>query len=171
MSDQTEETPDLFGAWLEETRKLQLEAYGNDLHALEGFDLRYYLTWNHSAAIIELGEMLEETRWKPWDNTDLEKDPVIPDVDPFTKEAVDALHFVANMLVAGRVDVDRLNAAYKAKMQVNRERQLRQGGYDSRVGVDKCVKCRRSFDDVGRSEAIEGHCLTCEREAYRERGF
>ena len=39
MSDQTD-TPDLFGAWLEETRKLQLEAYGKDLHALEGFDVK-----------------------------------------------------------------------------------------------------------------------------------
>lgn len=161
--------PDLFGAWLEETRKLQLEAYGNDLHALEGFDLRYYLTWNHSAAIIELGEMLEESRWKPWDNTDLSRDPVIPDVDPFTKEAVDALHFVANMLVAGRVDKDRLNAAYRAKMRVNRERQLREGGYDSRVGVDKCERCRRSFDDVGKSEALENSCLKCETEAYQIR--
>lgn len=171
MSETNEEGPDLFGTWLEETRKLQLEAYGNDLHALEGFDLRYYLTWNHSAAVIELGEMLEETRWKPWDNTDLERDPVIPDVDPFTKEAVDALHFVANLLVAGRVDADRLNRAYRAKMQVNRERQLREGGYDSKRGVDKCASCGRSFDDVGRSEAIPDRCLKCEAEAYRERGF
>lgn len=165
------QTPDLFGAWLEETRKLQLEAYGNDLYALEGFDLRYYLTWNFSAAVAELTEMLEETRWKPWDNTDLERDPIIPDQGAYVKECVDALHFVANMLVAGQVDVAQLNESYLAKMQVNRERQLRKGGYDSKIGVDKCERCRRSFDDVGKSEALEGACLKCEADYIRERSL
>jgi hypothetical protein len=161
------EGPDLFGAWLDETKRLQAEGYGAYPDQLEGFDLRYYLTWNHSAAVIELGEMLEETRWKPWDNTDLESDPIVPDPDPYTKEAVDALHFVANMLVAGRVDVARLNRAYRAKMQVNWERQQRDGGYDSKRGVDKCQKCLRSFDDVPRSEAWENHCVKCEADRMR----
>lgn len=160
MSDH--EIPELFGEWLEETAKLQLEAYGNDLHALEGFDLRYYLTWNHSAAVAEMTEMLEETRWKPWDSTDLEKDPIVPDKRAFAKEAVDALHFIANMLVAGGVTGEELNELYKEKMAVNRERQLRKGGYQSKAGVDKCKICRRSFDDVGKSEVIESTCLKCE---------
>ncbi len=143
--------PDLFGSWLEETHRLQLEAYGTDLHALEGQDLRDYLVWNHTAAVIELGECLEETKWKPWANWS-PGDPVIPDKAAYLKEAVDALHFAANMLVAGRVTTEELNASYAAKMQVNRERQARTGGYASEKGVDKCPLCRRSFDDVGRAE-------------------
>ena len=81
---------ELFSNWLYETRKLQLEAYGNDLDAIDGQDLRTYLTWNHSAAVIEMGELLEESRWKPWANWS-EGDSVIPDIKAFTSEAVDDL--------------------------------------------------------------------------------
>ena len=148
----------LFSQWLDETRKLQLEAYGNDLDSIEGQDLRTYLTWNHSAAVIELGELLEEVRWKPWAVWE-EGDPVIPDRRAFVSEAVDVLHFVANMLCAGGVTDDELDAAYRKKMQTNRDRQLRKGGYQSKRGVDKCVHCGRSFDDVGAFN--ETTCYPC----------
>ena len=152
----------LFDAWLDETRKLQLEAYGNDLDAIEGQELRTYLTWNHSAAVIELGEMLEEVRWKPWAAWS-EGDAVIPDKSAFTSEAVDVLHFIANSLAAAGVTDEELDAAYQKKMTVNRERQLRKGGYQSKRGVDKCTRCRRSFDDVGRSD-IASYCPKCVEE-------
>lgn len=163
--------PELFGDWLDQTYKLQLEAYNNDLHELDGFDLRYYLTWNHSAAVAEMTEMLEETRWKPWDSTDLANDAIVPDKKAFTKEAVDVLHFIANMLVAAKVTTAELNDVYTEKMAVNRERQLRKGGYQSKVGQDKCLVCRRSFDDVGASTAMPGHCVKCEAEKARAMGL
>ena len=150
MSDEEK----LFGVWLDETRKLQLEAYGNDLDAIEGQDLRTYLTWNHSAAVIEMGELLEESRWKPWAAWE-DGDPVVPNKKAFTSEAVDVLHFVANMLCAAGVTDEELDAAYKAKMAVNRERQKRAGGYLSVRGIDKCENCGRSFDDVGAAPILD----------------
>ena len=172
MTDETQAP--LFGAWLEETKKLQLEAYGAEPHKLEGEALRYYLTWNHTAAVLELGEMIEETRWKPWSNWQ-SGDVVIPDKGPYIKEAVDALHFVANLLVAGRVTTEELNAGYRAKMQVNRDRQAKEGGYVSQKGVDKCPACARSYEDAGKSDVFsrrEGEggvdgflCRICKREA------
>jgi hypothetical protein len=164
-------TDDLFGSWLEATLKLQHEAYDNHPEKLEDEELRQWLIWNHTAAVIELGEMLEETRWKPWSNWK-PGEPIIPDKAAFLKEAVDALHFLANSLVAGKITGAELNNAYLHKMAVNRERQLQKGGYDSKRGVDKCMRCRRSFDDVPKSEHfwMDGEgvtgplCATCTRE-------
>lgn len=151
--------------WLKETLNLQIEAYGEDPSALEGRELATFLAWNHTAAVIELSELLEETRWKPWAVLN-DGDPVIPDKSAFIKEAVDVGHFIANMLVAGGVTDDEYWNAYRAKMQVNRERQLRKGGYASRTGVDKCVSCKRSFDDVGEAISADliGYCARCESE-------
>lgn len=154
--------------WLKKTRELQIEAYGRDPQALDGDDLAEYITWNHSAAVVELSEMLEEVRWKPW-SVRKPEDPVIPDKAAFIKEAVDVGHFIANMLVAGGVSDSEYWDAYLAKMQVNRERQLREGGYQSRRGVDKCVNCLRSFDDVGESKLIDQYCVKCETEAMGKR--
>lgn len=39
-------------------------------------------------------------------------------------EIVDVLHFVANMLVAIGVTDDELEASYKAKQAINRQRQI-----------------------------------------------
>ena len=151
---------DLFNSWLEKTRVLQLEAYGNDLDAIEGQELRTYLTWNHSAAVIEMGELLEEVRWKPWANWE-EGDPVVPNHGAFVSEAVDVLHFVANMLCAAGVTDEELDTAYQKKMAVNRERQARSGGYQSIKGIDKCERCGRSFDDVGRASTEDPVCIFC----------
>jgi hypothetical protein len=155
--------------WLEKTYTLQLEAYGNDLHALSKEELREYLRWNHTAAVVELSEMIEETRWKTWVEFDPETDDVIINKRSFIKEAVDAGHFIANMLVAGGVTDKEYWDAYLEKMETNRERQRRKNGYQSRRGVDKCTSCGRSFDDVGRAvtDAFPDQCATCEKEAAR----
>lgn len=152
--------------WLDKTYQLQLEAYHTDLHALGDEELREYLRWNHTAAVLELSEMLEETRWKPWANFN-EGDPVIPDKQAYIKEAVDVGHFLANMLVAGGVTDEEYWGAYREKMQVNRERQLRAGGYESRRGVDKCISCGRAFEDVGPAvvDGYSGWCARCAKEA------
>lgn len=148
--------------WLEQTRKLQVEAYGKDPASLEGDELADYIRWNHTAAVVELSEMLEEVRWKPW-SVRADDEPVIPNKQAYIKEAVDVGHFIANMLVAGGVSTDEYWEAYRAKMQVNRERQLRDGGYQSRKGVDKCANCGRSFDDVGQFSDTSELCSICER--------
>lgn len=147
--------------WLSETRYLQTQAYGRDPYTLEGEAQRDYIRWNHTAAVVELSEMLEETRWKPWAVL-AEGEPVIPDRKAYIKEAVDTLHFVANMLVAGQVTDEEFWEAYREKMEVNRQRQLRVGGYQSRRGVDKCELCGRSFDDVGESHET-GVCTKCSK--------
>jgi len=144
--------------WLKLTRDLQIQAYGKDPHALEGFDLQFYVIWNSLAAIKELSEATDETRWKPWANL-VDGEPII-DKDPFLKEIVDVNHFLANLLVAAGVSDDEYDAAYHAKMAVNRARQLQAGGYESRKGVDKCPRCSRSYDDVGKADG-EDVCNKC----------
>jgi hypothetical protein len=145
--------------WLAHTRKLQIEAYGKDPANLEGKDLQFFVIWNSLAAIKELSEATDETRWKPWAVFD-EDEPVI-DHDPFLKEIVDVQHFIANLLVAAGVTDEEYEAAYHAKMQVNRDRQAKEGGYQSRKGVDKCLNCSRSFDDV-REGKTSGLCSLCD---------
>jgi hypothetical protein len=149
--------------WLKKTRELQIEAYGKDPAELEGADLQFFVIWNALAAVKELSEATDEVRWKPW-ATLVEGEPVI-DKGPFLKEIVDVNHFIANLLVAAGVTDDEYDSAYLEKMETNRERQRRAGGYQSRKGVDKCLTCARSFDDVGRytdiSGAETGFCMKC----------
>jgi dimeric dUTPase (all-alpha-NTP-PPase superfamily) len=142
-------TPVLFGAWLEEMRKLQEGSFGFDFEAMAADKAAHadYLRTMALAAMAELSEMLEEVRWKPWASGD---GPVVPDRRAVVKEAVDALHFIGNFLVAVGASTGEVNREYLGKMQVNRERQAREGGYQSRAGEDKCPRCRRSFDDVGK---------------------
>lgn len=147
--------------WLEKTRELQIGSYGTDPSKLDGDEQADYIRWNHTAAVVELSEMLEETRWKPWVARG-PNDAVIPNKAAYIKEAVDAAHFIANMLVAGGVSTQEFWDAYRAKMEVNRQRQLREGGYQSRKGVDKCIACGRSFDDVGQGFDDPTICTMCE---------
>ena len=63
------------------------------------------------------------------------------------KEAVDVLHFVANIIVAAGGTDEVLDAFYVEKMEKNRKRQL--DGYKVKeVGV-KCRMCTRAIDDIG----------------------
>jgi hypothetical protein len=118
--------------------------------------------WNSLAAIKEISEATDETRWKPW--AVLEEDEEVIDKDAFLKEIVDVEHFLANLLVAAGVTDEEHDAAYLAKMQVNRERMAQAGGYQSRKGIDKCELCGRSFDDVGESHET-GVCTKCSKVA------
>lgn len=153
----------LFGAWLSETRKLQEESFGFDFDALASDKLAHadYLRTNSIAAVAEIVEALEETRWKPWAASGPDE-PIIADKRAFAKEMVDALHFISNALVSGGVTDEELNEIYLEKMQVNRERQARKGGYQAKRGIDKCRDCGRSFDDVGESLDLLGICQKCE---------
>lgn len=158
--------------WLEKTRELQIQAYGRDPATLEGEELRYYIIWNSLAAMKELSEATDEVRWKPWATLE-PGEPIVTDKAAFIKEIVDINHFLGNLLVAAGCTDDEYDNAYEAKMEVNRERQRRAGGYQSRKGVDKCESCGRSFDDVGEyidsSSRGTGLCTPCGTATYGAR--
>lgn len=126
--------------WLESTKKLQEKSFGFTLPLDEGDALADYVTWNHSALVLEAGELLSEFGWKKWANPRgwVNRELAL-------KEAVDVGHFLANILAAIGVTDEEWEAAYQAKQQVNRDR-MSSGTYD---GVStKCPGCKRAYDDV-----------------------
>lgn len=127
-----------FESWLELTRELQTRSFGTDPHELEGVERAEFVSWNTTALVAELGEMLAEfPGWKPWVT-----DRSVLNREAFIGEMVDALHFVANILSAVRCTDDELNAAYMRKVRKNEER-MASGTYD---GVsEKCPECKREL--------------------------
>jgi len=114
--------PDMtFGAWLEATAALQEQAYGIRPAELLGAARADYLRSMTLAAVVELAEAAQETYWKPWGRAD---GTPRRDRDRVLEELVDVLHFLGNLLVAQGVTGPELTAAYLAKAQVNRDRQV-----------------------------------------------
>jgi len=145
--------------WLSTTRKIQTDTYGKDPATLEGDELVRFLDWNFKAAICEMVEAADETRWKPWAIRG-EDEKVIPNPHIFASEIVDTQMFLANMLVAAGITDEEYEAIYRAKWEKNIARQER-GDYVSQKGIDKCTNCGRSFDDVGEGPTA-GICTICE---------
>lgn len=137
--------PPLFGTWLEETRKLQVEAYGRDPWELDGEEFTTFMTWNAWAAVSELVELMDEVQWKPW-STLHGTHPDAEERKRIITEMVDMLHFAGNMLAAVRCTDLELRFEYQEKMDRNRAR-MATGKYDARS--DKCPGCGRALDDVG----------------------
>lgn len=148
----------LFADWLAETKQLQVDAYGGAPDAFTGDQRAQYFSEMGFAAVVELAEMSQEIGWKSWGT-----DRTI-NRDNYLKEGVDVLHFVANLLVLGGITDEQLNAAYEAKMAVNRERML-SGKYDGRI-ENKCIDCKRSFDDIARSAFNTEYCIICKGEMF-----
>lgn len=138
--------------WLESTRTLQEEFYGATYPMIEGDDLANYVTVNHSALVSEAGELLAEFGWKPWAQPRgwVNRENAL-------KEAVDVGHFLANILCAIGVTDDEWERAYRAKQEVNRQRQ--RDGYDGR---HKCVQCNRALDEVSYDPTTK-ICELCKR--------
>lgn len=118
--------------WLAATKKLQEDTYG---YVFEHNDplvhpqiVSQYLDWNTTAAVQELAEIREEFSWKPW-ATDS------PFVNPIRvkQEIVDVMHFLGNMLVACGVDDEEFWEAYRAKQEINKQRQT-SGNYSAKKG-------------------------------------
>lgn len=143
------ELPDVevysFQDWLETTMRLQKAAYDHnypdDWVDDEG-NLnergRDTATWNLWAAVSELVEMGDEFGWKPWASSrHVNREQII-------KEAVDLLHFVANLLTMASCTGQELTTAYRAKQLKNLARQIE--GYDGVTG--KCANCHRELSDV-----------------------
>lgn len=155
----------LFDGWLHETQKLQEETYHLDLDHFAStpssnvdkiVNLIDYISINVTAAIHELVELQSETSWKPW-----QMDAPYAHRDQIRGEAVDVLHFVANILMAIGVTDEELNEAYLAKMQINRDRQNRASGYLIKAEGVKCRTCHRALDDVKPSFEDPTLCMAC----------
>ena len=139
---------ELFNEWLTRTRMLQENVYGMDYTKYEGSDpdsinnLIEYMRWNMLAIDDELAEMRQAISWKPWQH-----DEPYADKEEIIKEAVDVLHFVANIICAAGGTDEVLDKYYVEKMEKNKQRQL--NGYKVKdIGV-KCAMCGRAIDDVG----------------------
>jgi hypothetical protein len=140
----------LFDKWLEDTRKLQIEAFGTDPASKEGKELLAYLFVQTFATLDEMHEAAGEFSWKTWSSKEFFNRR------EYVKELVDALHFIANGLVAAKVTDEELNEIYEAKMQVNRDRQA--AGYSNE---NKCGICKRALDDVKPSIFDSKVCEIC----------
>jgi hypothetical protein len=121
-----------FSDWLSSTALLQMEAYGKDPGLLVNNDItefndaegNIFFAWNSFAMMAEVVEMADEVGWKPWATSrHINRERVI-------EEAVDAMHFLGNILRMVRCTGGELTEAYKAKQEKNLQRQ--QEGYDGR---------------------------------------
>lgn len=152
----------MFSTWLEKTKELQEQAYGVDYDVFTSnssdslLAVIEYVRWNMLAIDDELAEMRQAMSWKPWQHDDpyLDREEVV-------KEAVDVLHFVANIIAAMGYGDDKLSEMYDEKMQRNRQRQLK--GYRVKDAGVKCELCSRAIDDVGRSSESASVCAKCEK--------
>lgn len=124
--------------WLASTKALQEEAFGRDFSSQDPDEFADAIVMNHSALIVELGEFMAEVGWKDWATPRgwVNRDAAIG-------ELVDAGHFLANLLVRLEVTDAEWEQRYRAKQEINRNRQ--RSGYDGTTG--KCPTCRRALDD------------------------
>jgi len=150
----------LFNSWLRKTKDLQKNVYFINYDEMEGDKpqnirkLVEYMRWNMLAIDDELAEMRQAISWKPWQH-----DEPYADREEVIKEAVDVLHFVANIIVAAGGTDEELNKFYLEKMEKNRQRQLK--GYKVKETGVKCTVCARAIDDVG-AGITDGVCAKCE---------
>lgn len=107
---------------LESTRELQAHSFDVDPAHLDDEAWADYVRDMTLAAIVELTEFLQETRWKPWKAE--QGRPEGPDADvAAVEELVDVLHFLMNLFVAMSVDGEELETSYRAKHEINVDRQ------------------------------------------------
>lgn len=130
---------------------------GGDPFKMTPDELAQFVTWNHTALIAELGEMLDEVGWKPWASSRH------CNGDAALREMVDAFHFFLNILLAiaawdglytDKEAAEYFEAYYREKNAKNLERQKE--GYDGVTG--KCGSCHRELSEVLRLNQV-----TCNR--------
>lgn len=114
--------------WLESTVALQRDYFGQGTGERSVEDVATSIKDNSFALIIELAEMSVEYSWKHWAT-----DPPFVNRERVLKEAVDAGHFLANILVANGITDEEYEAAYQAKQEINRER-MRSKIYSAQKG-------------------------------------
>ena len=121
--------------------QLQVDTYGFNFQRMLPNNRVQYIKDMQQAAIMELGEALNEVDWKTWVPTSR------INRDAYVGELVDVLHFIMNMLLAlGDTPEDlaqEIFTRYCLKNHINERRQRE--GYD---GVStKCGHCGRALDD------------------------
>lgn len=146
---------DLIG-FLNMQRQLQINmkianpTQGGDPFEMDDEELARFITWNHSALIVELGEAMQEVGWKPWASARYVNHPEA------MQEMVDAWHFFLNMLL-GMAAYHRLSTwemgvqftrYYEEKNAKNLQRQVE--GYDGLSS--KCPQCKRELSESGCTE-------------------
>lgn len=125
---------------LDKQRELQLIITGKDPSELEGIERIVFIKDMTLALFMELGEMLDETGWKPWATSRHVNE------EPAQREGVDVLFFLLNlMLVMRMTDGFAWMKMYDEKWQINADR-ARSKTYDGISG--KCPGCKRALDDV-----------------------
>lgn len=129
--------------WLEDQRKLQVEAYGTDPETLSGDDRAAYWTEMMYALDDEVHEFGNEVAWKSWAKNRGE----IIDRDAAIGELVDVAFFLGNLLLTLGVTDEEFQSRYKEKLVRNRARQQITEGYDSKKS--KCPNCKRELDKPG----------------------
>lgn len=135
----------------------QSETYGFRFSEMSPDQLISYIRDQHQAAVMELGEALDEVSWKPWaQGSWIHR-------DEFMNELIDVLHFWLNMALAvgGRSSAqelaDEIFTRFALKNRTNAQRQV--DGYDGRS--TKCDGCGRALDDLAvecRRVGDQGYC-------------
>lgn len=137
------DSEDTAWSWIESTEQLQIDYFGNDLRAKEGDELDKHILYNVTAALDELHEALAENpSWKPWST-----ETGVLNREAFKGELVDVMHFIANLIILGKIEEDEFWEAYRAKQQRNRDRMSKSGGYQA--SKNKCPRCKRELDKPG----------------------
>lgn len=95
------------------------ELMGHDFEVMTRDERMRYLRDQALALIVEVGEVLAETTWKPWATYPI--DAGIND-DAYVKELADVFIFLLNLMLVGDVNGDRLVEAVKRKITQNQDR-------------------------------------------------
>lgn len=120
-------------------RKIQQLAYGKDPYEItEPKERIQFIKDMHTALTMEMGEMLDETGWKPWATSNHVNE------EAMQGELADMMLFFINLCMAANASPEVIAAKVFEKMNRNLERQL--AGYDGVTG--KCVRCKRALDDT-----------------------
>lgn len=133
--------------------KIQTLAYGKDPRDITDPKERIQFIKDMELALrMELGEMLDETGWKPWATSNHVNE------EAGQGELADVLLFFINLCLAFNASPEVIAAKTFEKMQRNLDRQL--AGYDGITG--KCVRCKRALDDTAVTcydlDAFTGWC-------------
>src|SRR6266487_2219445 len=102
--------------WLESTRQLQRDAYGDDEWPKEGDALADSAMSNMFSLLKEVNEAGDEIGWKPW-----ARPRGWVNRDRYIGELVDVGHFLANLLLLVGCTDEEWEARYRAKQALNLE--------------------------------------------------
>lgn len=131
--------PDTWNGLFNAQRKIQQLAYGKDPYEITDPKERIQFIKDMELALrMELGEMLDETGWKPWATSNHVNE------EAMQGELADVLLFFINLCMAANASPELIAEKTFEKMQRNLDRQL--AGYDGITG--KCVRCKRALDDT-----------------------